>query len=79
MRAILVKMALKTCLVLLACAVSQAAAAADRWAFRNADGEIKFGYLESEFATPAIRSQRAQRLALTERADLVNAGSSDGK
>ena len=41
------KMALRTCLVLLACAVSQAAAAADRWAFRNADGEIKFGYVES--------------------------------
>ena len=43
----LLKMALKTCLVLLACAVSQAAAAADRWAFRSADGEIKFGYVES--------------------------------
>ena len=43
----LLKMVLKTCLVLLACAVSQAAAAADRWAFRNADGEIKFGYVGS--------------------------------
>ena len=43
----LLKMALKTCLVLSACAASQAAAAADRWVFRNADGEIKFGYVGS--------------------------------
>ena len=43
----LLKMALTTWLVVLACAVSQAAAAADRWAFRNADDEIKFGYVES--------------------------------
>ena len=43
----LLKMVLKTCLVLLACVVSQAAAAADRWTFRNADGEIKFGYVGS--------------------------------
>jgi hypothetical protein len=43
----LLKMVLKTCLVLLACAASQAAAAADRWAFRNADGEIKFGHVGS--------------------------------
>jgi len=38
---------LKACAVLLACGVSHAAAAADRWAFRAVDGEIKFGHIES--------------------------------
>jgi hypothetical protein len=47
-------MLLKAFFVLLACGLSQATAAADRWAFRNADGEIKLGYIESgsnNFAT----------------------------
>jgi hypothetical protein len=37
---------LKAAVMLVACGFSHAAAA-DRWAFRNADGEIKFGYVES--------------------------------
>lgn len=40
-------MMLKAVFVLLACGVSQAAAAADRWTFRNTDGDTKFGYVES--------------------------------
>jgi hypothetical protein len=40
-------MLLKAFFVLLGCGLSQAAAAADRWAFRNADGEIKFGHVAS--------------------------------
>lgn len=40
-------MLLKAFFVLLSCGLSQAAAAADRWAFRSADGDIKFGHVES--------------------------------
>ena len=40
-------MLLKAFFVVMACGLSQAAAAADRWAFRNTDGEVKFGYVES--------------------------------
>lgn len=60
----LLEMLLKTCLVLLACGLSQAAAAADRWAFRNADGEIKFGFVESgssNFATLYFECDAASR------------------
>jgi hypothetical protein len=55
---------LKGCAMVIACGLSQAAAAADRWAFRSADGEIKFGYVESgssNFATLYFDCDTASR------------------
>jgi hypothetical protein len=40
-------MRLKAFVVLLGCGLTQAAAAADRWVFRSADGEIKAGHVEA--------------------------------